>query len=67
MGRRLYFPSEGNRAADFMALENPSFSAGFEPANLESNDKHYNHYTAENDYGTINRLILQSLITLWNN
>jgi hypothetical protein len=30
----------------FIALENPPFSAGFEPMNLGSND---NHYTAENN------------------
>jgi hypothetical protein len=48
-GRRLYFPSEGRRAVDFMALKNPSPSAGFEPANLESNFKHANHLTTEDD------------------
>jgi hypothetical protein len=31
----------------FIALKNPSPSAGFEPANLESNGKHANHYTIE--------------------
>jgi hypothetical protein len=32
--RRLYFPSEGRRAADFFVLKKPTASAGFEPANL---------------------------------
>jgi hypothetical protein len=31
---RLYFPSEGRHAKDFYARENPTVSAGFEPANL---------------------------------
>jgi hypothetical protein len=30
-------------------LKNPSSSAGSEPANLESNGKHDNHYTTEGD------------------
>jgi hypothetical protein len=29
----------------FVALKNPSLSAAFEPANLESNRKHGNYYT----------------------
>jgi len=33
----------------FIALKNPSASAGFEPANLESNFKFDKHYSAEND------------------
>ena len=32
--KRLYFPSEGRRGGDFVALKNPTASAGFEPANL---------------------------------
>ena len=32
--KRLYFPSEGRRAEDFFTLENPTASAGFEPANV---------------------------------
>jgi hypothetical protein len=40
--RRLYFLSEGSPATEF-AHKNPSSSAGFEPANFESNGKHYNH------------------------
>ena len=35
--RRLYFPSEGRRDEDFFALKYPTASAGFEPANLDSN------------------------------
>ena len=34
----LYFPSEGRRAEDFLALKNPTASAGFEPA-LVAHDK----------------------------
>jgi hypothetical protein len=33
----------------FIALENPSSSAEFEPKNLGSNGKHNNHNTTEND------------------
>jgi hypothetical protein len=33
----------------FIALHNPSFSAGFELANVGSNDKHAIHYTIEDD------------------
>jgi hypothetical protein len=32
-----------------ITLKNPSFSAGFEPANLGSNGKHYNPQTTEGD------------------
>ena len=38
--KRLYFPSEGRRAEDFFALKNPTFSAGFEPANLGTKGQH---------------------------
>ena len=38
--KRLYFPSEGRRAEDFFAQKNPTASAGFEPANLGTKDKH---------------------------
>jgi len=38
--RRLYFPSEGRRAEDFFALEYPTVSAGFEPANLGTKGQH---------------------------
>ena len=38
--KRLYFPSEGRRAEDFFALENPTASAGFEPANLGTKGQH---------------------------
>jgi hypothetical protein len=33
----------------FIALKNPSLLAVFEPANLRSNGKHDNQYTAEKD------------------
>ena len=39
--RRLYVPSEGRRAEDFLfALKNPTASAGFEPANLGTKGQH---------------------------
>ena len=38
--RRLYFPSEGRRAEDFVALKNPTASTGFEPANLGTKGQH---------------------------
>ena len=31
---RLYFPSEGRRAEDFLALKNPDGLPGFETVNL---------------------------------
>jgi hypothetical protein len=34
----------------FIALKNPSLSAGFEPANLGLNGKDDNHYTTEDDF-----------------
>jgi hypothetical protein len=39
-GKLLYFPSEGNRGTDFIALKNPSCSVEFEPANRGCNGKH---------------------------
>jgi hypothetical protein len=47
LDRRLYFPSEGSRATDFVAIKNPSSSAGFQPANFGSSGKHDNHYTTD--------------------
>jgi hypothetical protein len=41
--RRLHFPSEGSRAADFITLKNLSSSAGLEPANLGFGGKYANH------------------------
>ena len=38
--RRLYIPSEGRRAEDFFAQKNPTASAGFEPANLDTKGQH---------------------------
>ena len=38
--KRLYSPSEGRRAEDFFALKNPTASAGFEPANLDTKGQH---------------------------
>jgi hypothetical protein len=40
MDRRLYFPSEGRRAEDFVAPKNRTASAGFEPANLGTKGQH---------------------------
>jgi hypothetical protein len=48
-GQRLYFPSEGSLATDFIALKNTSSSAGFKPVNLWFNEKYDNYYTTEND------------------
>jgi hypothetical protein len=48
-GRRLYFPFEERRAADFFALNNPSPSGWFEPTNLGYSDEHANHLTTEDD------------------
>jgi hypothetical protein len=41
--RRLYFPSEGCSATDFIAINSPSSSAWLEIAILWSNGKHANH------------------------
>jgi hypothetical protein len=38
--RQLYFPSEGRRADDFLALKNPTASAGFEHTNLGTKGQH---------------------------
>jgi len=38
--RRLYFPSEGSRAEDFFRPNNPTASAGCEPANLGTKGQH---------------------------
>ena len=38
--KRLYFPSEGRRAAEFFALKIPTASTGFEPANLGTKGRH---------------------------
>jgi hypothetical protein len=45
----------------FVAHKNPSFSAGFEHADLESSGKHANHYTTEGDY-----LVLISISTFFS-
>jgi hypothetical protein len=34
----------------FIAIKNPLFSTGFEPANLGFNGRHDNHYMTENDF-----------------
>jgi hypothetical protein len=41
-----FLPEEGVLQI-FIALKNPSPSAGYENANLGSNEKHANHYTTE--------------------
>ena len=33
-------PSEGRRAEDFFDLKNPTASAGFEPANMDTKGQH---------------------------
>jgi hypothetical protein len=45
----------------FIALKNPSISAGIEPANLRSKGKHDNHYTIENDYGVLMKNLLENV------
>jgi hypothetical protein len=48
-GAMASLPLRRNSFCDFIAIKNPSSSAGFQPANLGSNCKHNNHYTTEND------------------
>jgi hypothetical protein len=55
-GRRLYFPSEGSHAEDFIALKNLSSLAGFKHVNLGSSDKHDSHYTTDNDLTVLERM-----------
>jgi hypothetical protein len=43
------FTSSPKEVPIFIAIKNPLFSAGLEPANLGSNGKHANHYTTEID------------------
>jgi hypothetical protein len=43
-------PPKENTLRIFIGFKNPSPSAGFEPANIGSNCKHANNYTAEGDY-----------------
>jgi hypothetical protein len=38
--RRIYVPCEGRHAEDFFAMKNPTASAGFEPANLDTKDQY---------------------------
>jgi hypothetical protein len=47
----------------FIALKNPSLSAGFEPANLGSICKHDNYYTAENDKVDLIASLVHLIIT----
>jgi hypothetical protein len=56
-------PPEGIRSTVFIALGNPSLSAGFEPVNLRSNGKKDNHYTTEDD-SRLSNSILMRLIAL---
>jgi hypothetical protein len=51
-GRQLYFSSEGSVPWIFIALKYTSSSVRFEPANLETNSKHANHHTTEDNYVT---------------
>jgi hypothetical protein len=55
-GRWLYVPFEGSCVTDFIAYKNQSSSAGFEPANLESNGKNDNHSTTDVDLITLSLL-----------
>jgi hypothetical protein len=42
-----------SHATDFITLQKPLSSAGFEPANLGSNGKHDNHYTTETKWNVL--------------
>jgi hypothetical protein len=48
-GRRLYFPSDGSRATDFIGSGKPLSSAWYEPTILGSNRKHDNQQTTEGE------------------
>jgi hypothetical protein len=48
-GRRLYVPYEEGALRIFIAVKNPSLSAGLEPVNLMSNCKHAKDYTTEDN------------------
>jgi hypothetical protein len=37
----------------FITIKNPSSSAGFEPANIDSSSKHANHWTAKSGVGNV--------------
>jgi hypothetical protein len=49
-GRRLYFPFEGNRAADFIALEVHRSWPCLNLRTFGSSGKHDNNYITENDF-----------------
>jgi hypothetical protein len=51
-------PPKGGVLRIFIALKNPSPSAGFKPANLGSDGKYASHYTTEDDcsFRTIGQL-----------
>jgi hypothetical protein len=53
-GRRLYFPSEGNRATEFYRPYKSIALNRISTANLAFIGKHDNHYTTENDLFKIN-------------
>jgi flavin-dependent dehydrogenase len=44
----------------FIVLKNSSSSAGFEPANLGSYDKHYNYNTTEDDLKRLRNIEISS-------
>jgi hypothetical protein len=46
-GFLLYFPSKGWCGVQFYCPQKSIFSAKFEPANLEFNGKHANHYATK--------------------
>jgi hypothetical protein len=50
----LTYPPKEGVPRIFIALKNPSSSAGYEPTNLGSKDKHAKHYTTEDDCVLIN-------------
>jgi hypothetical protein len=53
MGQWLYYPPKEGMLQIFIALKNPSPSAGIIPMILPSNGKHASHYTNEDDFITL--------------
>jgi hypothetical protein len=53
----FYFPSEERRAEDFLALKNPTSSAGFEPANFCTKGHHAISIQTKPLYAALNMLI----------
>jgi hypothetical protein len=50
-------PTKNDVLRMFIDLNNSLFSSGFEPKNLESNGKHDNHQTTENNIDALQTLL----------